>query len=249
MVQQIVVLYNTNIDINNMSIRKSIAILLSIIIPSAIALIIIIPLLLKDIPNWVTLIVEIAIGFVIAISLFIFQAKTSNDLKDLVNTIKQTTEEIGKLNKEQEKQLKSVRFHSLLKIQTNLSSLEYYLRDHLRHLKSLREDLPSQERYVADLLHPTGSWSPLIVYKSEELTANLQVIRAHIPPMLYDSIDSINKGIQILYGMSPNFPDDDPVNNWRIRCNSVIERIAKIRKDISGILTAEKHLFDEIYKE
>jgi hypothetical protein len=167
----------------------------------------------------------------------------------LVNTIKQTTEEIGKLNKEQEKQLKSVRFHSLLKIQTNLSSIEDFLRGHLRHLESLREDLPSQERYVADMLHRTGPWSATIVHMSEELTANLQVIRAHMPPMLHDSIDNCVEGIQILYGVSPNFPSIDPVNNWRHICNSVIERIAKIRKDISGILTAEKHLFDEIYKE
>ena len=59
-------------------------------------------------------------------------------------------------------------------------------------------------------------------------------------PALHDLIDNSIEGIQILNGLSPNVPSVVIVENWLVRCNSLLEQMDKIRKDIGNILTAEK---------
>lgn len=211
-------------------------------------LVFIIPASLPEIENWVTLIVEVAIGLFIAISLFIYQSKTSKDLRDLIDRIKTTTEKIEKYDREQTEQIKSVKLYSLLKVQTNLSNIEDFLKNNLHQLMNLHGDLPSQEKYVTEMITRRDPWIAVISRMSEELVSELEVVRTHIPPTLHDSIKGCIELIQILYGLSPNFPSVAIVDNWIHRCNSGIQQMEKIRKDIGEILGPEKDFLMKILK-
>lgn len=160
-----------------------------------------------DIPNWMTLVVEIGVGVFIAASIFILQEKTSDSLLAY--------------NKEQKTLLRSLRLHSLERIEYYLSMAQetiYYDKNRITNL-----DETQQLNFVENLLsRHYDQFSDRAPHVVDQLQKENGFVRPLVARTEFeDNLRAILEKMQLMYGLPPSdivqkadFPKGDKVQNW-----------------------------------
>ena len=141
-----------------------------------------------DIPNWMTMTVELGIGGFIAALIFILKEKTSDSLLAY--------------NEGQKKLLRSVTHAALERMERYLSMAYDGMQIDKHTMASMKE--AQQLYFVEKLLHGDYSQSVLrVLYVVDQLHRESGFVRPYIVAELHDLLKSIIERIQILYGLSP----------------------------------------------
>jgi hypothetical protein len=161
----------------------------------------------SDIPNWMTLVAEIGVGVFIAALIFILQEKTSDSLLAY--------------NEKQEKLLRSLRLHSLGRIEYYLSMAQDTIdfdKDRITN-----GDETKRLNFIENLL---SRHHDQFSERAPHVIDQLQKENGFVRPLvarteLEDNLRAIIDKLQLMYGVPPSdkvqeadFPKSDKVKNW-----------------------------------
>jgi len=180
----------------------------------------------NDIPNWMTMTVELGIGIFIAALVFILQGKTSC-------IITQTIEKIDQYNEEQKKLQRSITHASLERI-------EYYLSAAWNSIgidKDQMANMVETQRliFVDNLLrrNHTQSVFKMLDRVDDQLHKESCFVRQYTVPELEVLLRSIIEEIRMLYGLSSDLPliaGQSKVEKWNALCDMTLSQIERAQK-------------------
>jgi hypothetical protein len=178
-----------------------------------------------DIPNWMTMTVELGVGFFIATLIYIMQEKTSDSLLAY--------------NEEQKKLLRSLRLHSLGRIEDYLSTAQEVIdfdKDRI-----VKVDEIQQLNFVENLLSghhdEPSSRAPHVVDQLQKESAFIRPLVAEVE--LEKNLRGLIEKLQLLYGLSKDFPADSKVQSWFAFYDWASNLIKKTKELIPEIRSAE----------
>jgi hypothetical protein len=192
-----------------------------------------------DIPNWITMVVELGVGVFIAALIFILQGKTSDSLLAY--------------NKEQKTLLRSLRLHSLERIEYYLSMAQDVIDFDKDRITKTNETL--QLNFVETLLsRHYDQFSGRAPHVIDQLQKENGFVRPLVATTeLEDNLRAIIEKMQLMYGVPPSnkvqkadFPKGDKVQNWFGLYNwasKLIERAKKITREIRSAETEKSRDF------
>jgi hypothetical protein len=198
------------------------------------------PGLEHDIPNWMTMTVEVGVGIFIAALIFILQKRTGDSMRDLIKKIDQ-------YNEEQRQHQESVRITSLEKIEGHLSSSEVGIAMDRNKIQEMEESRKID--FVKSLLRRDYRQSfPIAPLRVMEFEQESNFARSYIPVELHTMLTRIIEGIKTMYGLSPNFPPVAIVENWTSRSNNALELIKKSKEVVLKILIEAHNTKNEYHQ-
>jgi hypothetical protein len=179
-----------------------------------------------DIPNWMTMTVELGIGIFIATLIFILQESTGKSLREF--------------NEEQKRLRTSIRLRSLELIERYLS-MAYDSMDYDR--KMIENEVRPSLEHVEYLLRTPFNQPPRIeAHIIEQLQKESAFVRSYeFRTELVDNLKSIIEKIQIMYGFSGVLPPDKKVKNWLTSCDIAFSQIERTKALIREIRKAENN--------
>jgi hypothetical protein len=174
-----------------------------------------------DIPNWLTMTVEVGIGFVIAAWVFIMQEKTSDSLLAY--------------NDEQKKLLRSLGLHSLERIEYYLSMAQDVMgfdKDKITNSEETQR-LDFVENLLSGRYDQFSARAPHVVDQLQKESSFVRPLVARIE--LETNLRSLIEKIQLLYGLSKDFPQGNKVQNWFAFydwASNLIERTKELIREV-----------------
>lgn len=181
-----------------------------------------------DIPNWVTLVAELAFGLFISIYLYKLQEKANKSEKNILDRIKEYVIE-------QQKVSKSIKLASLGGITTFLDMTRDLLRGDLQELATLTS-LDSQMQFVNQRLFGDTFYR----HNVELIERESNVVRPFITADLYGEIQNIVARIKLLCGMHPHVLfEQRRVEEWRNISTELIPQMEELRQKILQMLMKE----------
>ena len=173
-----------------------------------------------DIPNWTTMTVGLGIGAFIAIWIFNLQAKTIEEQKKLQRFITHA---------------------SLERIERYLSMAYDGMEIDKHKMASMKE--AQQLSFVENLLRGDYSQSVFrVLYIVDQLQRESGFVRSYIVVELHALLKIIIERIQILYGLSPDFPKVGglvKIERWNSICDMTLSQIEKTQKLILETLAKD----------
>ena len=141
-------------------------------------------------------------------------------------------------NEGQKKLLRSVTHAALERMERYLSMAYDGMQIDKHTMASMKE--AQQLDFVENLLHGDYSQSVLrVLYVVDQLHRESGFVRPYIVAELHDLLKSIIERIQILYGLSPNFPKvagPIKVERWNNICDGTLSQIEKTQRLIRETL-------------
>lgn len=185
-------------------------------------------MLVWDIPNWATLVIELSLGIPIAITLFVLDRRRG--LAD-----KKILKKIEDYNEEQQKIYRSIKLNSLGKITTFFDMLISHMEGDKREIWNIETEKLKFE-HINKLLFG-DSWYRHIVRYIEQ---DLYFVRPFITAELFEEIRSTNAGIKLLCGLHDHiFFERSRITDWINTCERMIPEIQHLRKKILELLMKE----------
>lgn len=189
-----------------------------------------------NIPNWLTMAVEIAAGISIAIFLFKLQGITDYIVNQTIKKIDKTDDSINQTITKIDQYHENIRVPSLKRIDSFLSMAWNSIGIDKDRMGSMEEET-QRLNFVKNLLQRDYKESAfkILRYVVDQLQIESHVAKSYMDEELQHLLAKIIENIHILYGLSPKLQQVAGVENvdkWKRTCEDTLRQMEKAQKRI-----------------